>query len=191
MTENQNIDEEKYEPWMQSNSGNKVHILNIRPEEIQIIDIAHALALQVRYGGHCPEFYSIAEHSIWVSILCGQAEGKEAALWGLLHDASEAYLGDIPRPIKYQPEFEQYRVIEEKVQTVIYTKYGLIGKPPAIVKHFDNRMLITEANQFYKGTPLRKAWKDQGDSLENMPTLPTMSWREAQEKFLTRFTQLI
>src|ERR1039457_118422 len=81
-------------------SGLRFWPLDPNPEKILIDDIAHALAHQCRFGGHASRFYSVAEHSVHVSRLCP----PEDALWGLLHDASEAYLVDLPRPLKQLPE---------------------------------------------------------------------------------------
>lgn len=77
-------------------TGRVIEPLNPDPAEIDILDIAHALSNQCRFTGHTNEFYSVAQHSVLVSRHCA----PEDALWGLLHDASEAYLADIPRPVK-------------------------------------------------------------------------------------------
>jgi hypothetical protein len=68
----------------------------------------------------------------------------EFQLWALLHDASEAYLVDIPRPLKVMPEFAPYRAAEKHLQTMIYAKYGLIGEEPAAVKAIDCSLALTE-----------------------------------------------
>lgn len=77
-------------------TGRVIEPLNPDPAEIDVLDIAHALSNQCRFTGHTSEFYSVAQHSVLVSQHCS----PEDALWGLLHDASEAYLADIPRPVK-------------------------------------------------------------------------------------------
>ena len=87
---------ERVGDWIQTMSGVIFYPLDPRPEEIRIEDIAHALSHQCRFAGHCREFYSVAEHSVRVS----RELPQEFMLWGLLHDASEAYLVDLPRPIK-------------------------------------------------------------------------------------------
>src|SRR5690606_5290032 len=84
-----------YEPrlgdWMQTFTGRAVYPLDLRPDDIDIQDIAHALSMQCRYAGHTRQFYSVAEHSVHVARWCRQY-GPAAALEGLLHDATEAYL---------------------------------------------------------------------------------------------------
>jgi len=77
-------------------SGRRVHLLNPSPDEIAIEDIAHALSHACRFAGHVPSYYSVAQHSVLVSELLDE----RTALWGLLHDASEAYLHDLTRPLK-------------------------------------------------------------------------------------------
>lgn len=119
-----------------------------RPEEICIEDIAHALSLMTRANGHFPVFYSVAQHSLDCAAMA-QAEGRSSreVLACLLHDASEAYLSDITRPVKgCLPE---YRRIEQVLQEMIYEKY-LIAPPTErereIVKRMDIPACIMNLN---------------------------------------------
>lgn len=109
--------------------------------EIVIEDVAHALSNQCRYAGHC-SFYSVAEHSVLLSA-CFTGD---AAKYALLHDASEAYLVDIPRPLKRLPEFKPYLAIEAKLQARIYETFGLdAGKVPAEILALDTSCIAVEA----------------------------------------------
>jgi hypothetical protein len=87
--------------WMQTFTGRAFYPLDPRPEDIDPVDIAHALSLICRYGGHSSRFYSVAEHCVLMS----HAVAPEHALWALLHDATEAYLGDMIRPLKRSGRF--------------------------------------------------------------------------------------
>ena len=131
--------------WMQTVSG--VVFEPLRPElsKIHIEDIAHALGMICRFGGMSKEFYSVAEHSVYVSLACDPKD----AMAGLLHDAAEAYVGDLIRPIKHQPEMAFYRDIEDWLLDTIFEKAGLpsgVGEQllPASVKHADNSVLAAE-----------------------------------------------
>lgn len=121
-------------------SGIRFRPLDPRPDDIWIQDIAHALAHQSRFGGHCRRFYSIAQHSVHVSQRCQPAD----ALWGLLHDASEAYLQDVCRPLKELPAFEAYRAAESRLQRCIVERFGLAPEQPASVTAADDWMLAIE-----------------------------------------------
>jgi hypothetical protein len=131
--------------WIQTYTGRQFWPLDPRPCDVAIEDIAHALAMQCRFGGHCLRFYSTAEHSVYVSHHCG-----DDALAGLLHDGSEAYLLDMLAPIKqFMPD---YKAAEKRCQAAVYQAFGLPEITPASVKRADMRMLKTERMQIMAQT---------------------------------------
>lgn len=89
---------------------------------IDIRDIASHLGKTARFNGGTDRFYSVAEHCIWVSNLVPD----QFALEGLLHDAAEAYLGDVIRPLKVGTMFDEYRAMERRLDLVIADRFGLI-----------------------------------------------------------------
>jgi hypothetical protein len=121
-------------------SGRNVDLLNPHPSDISIQDIAHSLSLLNRYNGHSIKGYSVATHSLHVSRLVPR--GLE--LHGLLHDAAEAYLGDVVRPLKHF--LTGYEPIESKFETAIWECFGLSWDPQTFiaVKRADNLALRTE-----------------------------------------------
>lgn len=130
--------------WMVTYSGMKFYPLDPKPEEIRFEDIAHGLSNVCRFGGQSKTFYSVAEHSVRVAQWLMRTEkSEELAAWGLVHDASEAYLGDVIRPIK--KFFPAYKVVEEKVMKAVTKKLGLPWPEPALVKKADNVILACEA----------------------------------------------
>lgn len=137
--------------WMQTHSGKMFYPTDPREEDIDIEDIAHALSHICRFAGHCNTFYSVAEHSVRVADeVHRQSRGVPArdvcalVLHGLLHDAAEAYLVDIPRPLKMAPGLEYYRAYERTLERVIFRRFGLPDEIPAVVKQADQRLLVTE-----------------------------------------------
>lgn len=136
---------------MQTATGRVCWPIDPRPEDIYIEDIAHALAHQCRYGGHCQRFYSVAEHSILVSRLVP----KEHALAGLLHDASEAYCVDVPAPLKRQ--LVGYKEIEKLNWNAICDRFGLLHRMPTCVHHADVAMLFAEQKALMLPSP-RPDW---------------------------------
>lgn len=167
--------------WMQTHSGLQFFPLDPRGKDIQIADIAHALAHQCRYAGHTHAFYSVAQHSVLVSHACDPAD----ALWGLLHDATEAYLVDIPRPIKRAPELAGYRELEARLEAVIADRFGLALPIPASVKRADVVLLATERRDIMGPPPARWRVEEQVSPLEER----IVPWRPevAREMFLARF----
>jgi hypothetical protein len=122
-------------------SGVVFEPLNPDPSLIAIEDIAHALGNSCRFTGHVRRFYSVAQHSV----MCADLVSPELRLTALLHDGSEAYLSDIARPIKMQPEFgDVYKKFEARLEEAIAERFGLVYPYPAEVKWADNVMLRTE-----------------------------------------------
>jgi 5'-deoxynucleotidase YfbR-like HD superfamily hydrolase len=111
---------------------------------ICIEDIAHALSLSCRYGGHTQSFYSVAQHCCLATCIADSLGlSNELQMCCLLHDASEAYVTDLPSPLKHMlPEFY---TIEDRFHEVIFEKYSLPYPMPAEVKEIDLRLLVTEA----------------------------------------------
>jgi len=126
-------------------TGRLVDVLNLNWRDICIEDIAHALSNYCRFTGHVRHHYSVAQHSILVSHVVPQ----RFALHGLLHDASEAYLGDISRPLKYSDVMAKYRILERRTQETINGVFGLTINEPKEVKHADNVVLATELRDLF------------------------------------------
>lgn len=183
--------QQRFGDWMQVASGGRVYPFDPRPEEIHIQDIAAALSKICRFGGHCREFYSVAQHSVLVSRVCE----SEDALWGLLHDASEAYLGDIPRPIKRHSSMWIYSEAEQQVMAAVASRFGLGGAPegdwnmPRSVHRADEVLLATEARDLMGNSALER-W----DSLTGIEPLedPIVPWapKMAAFLFMARFKEL-
>lgn len=131
-------------PWIQTFSGRAFFYEDPQPEDIHIEDIAQALGHQCRFGGHSSRFYSVAEHSVLVSRCFADPELR---MIGLLHDATEAYMLDLPKPLKnLLPAYTEY---EDRLWRVIAEKFGLPLEIPAEVHEADTRMLITERPQLF------------------------------------------
>lgn len=128
--------------WIQTYTGRKFYPLTPKAEDINITDIAWALSNLCRFNGHSKHFYSVAEHSIYVS----ENSPKQYALQGLLHDAAEAYIGDIASPIK---PFFKVDLIEKQIMRCISIHFGLddLCPLPDIVKQVDRALLADEAMQ--------------------------------------------
>ncbi len=146
--------------WIQSHSNVQFFPMDPRVGDIHLEDIAHALSHLCRFGGHSSHYYSVAQHSVLVSWHCGDY-GRE----GLLHDATEAYLVDVPRPIKRH--LNNYMLIEETLARVIGYRFGLdLAHLPQVVKDADEAALWTEKRDLLGpsphtwGTP-KEPWADR------------------------------
>ena len=122
---------------------------------IELMDIAHALSHLCRFNGHTKRFYSVGEHSLHVACVLAHTSPENQA-WGLLHDAAEAYLGDMVRPIKkHMPDFQ---AIEDRLLQRIAKRFGLAWPIPDVVFVVDDIMLATEFRDLMHSppqTPLR------------------------------------
>lgn len=140
--------------WLQTFTGKKFYPLAPRQEDISIIDIAWSLSGINRYLNHTNKSWSVGKHSILGAlIIWKRTANKELAKWFLLHDASEAYLGDIIKPLKLLPEFAFYREKERALSGLILEKFGLISDAnnwdePQLITDIDTKLLLyIESNE--------------------------------------------
>lgn len=150
--------------WITTYTGGKFHYLEPSPDEIHIEDIAHHLSLLCRFTGACKSFYSVAEHSMRVARLLP----PELKLAGLLHDASEAYLNDISRPVKYSHKLHE---TEQLISKVVADKFSVDIFHPE-VKKADDTLIATEARDLMPNTD---TWAKLPDPLVSIivPISPT------------------
>ena len=166
-------------PYMRMYSGLRFWPFSPRTEDMCIEDVAHHLAMQVRFNGAVKDHYSVAEHCVIGSYLVRPEDAFEF----LMHDAAEAWLGDLIRPLKHDTVLgDEYKKIEESVERQVRQKWGLNEITPSNVKRVDDIMCELEKKQvyrwcevYYRTPPVR---------------LQFWSWREAEWKFLARFYEL-
>ena len=167
--------------WMCTFTGVQYYPADPRSTDVHLIDIAHALSMLCRYTGHCREFYSVAEHSVLVS----QIVPREYALVGLLHDATEAYINDINRPLKRS--LPDYNKIEDLNWLVIAERFGLPAVIPEVVHSADMAVLKTEARALMPDAAHH--WNLPGDAAK--VSIRCWSPRDAEAVFTDRFFDLI
>lgn len=149
------MNENRRGDWIQTYTGRQFWPLSPRPEDFDIADIAHALAMKCRYNGHCGQFYSVAQHSVFVARECHKRwpDKPWLAKWGLLHDLAEAYLPDIPRPIK-RMNVGILAECERLIMLAAVQAFGLYpATEPTLIKAVDSALLATEAKQLMGRPP--------------------------------------
>jgi uncharacterized protein len=175
-------------PYLQTVSGRFVNPFEPDPEQLDPGDIACALANLCRFGGHCRPFYSVAQHSLIVSGLVEERGGDaEDVFAALMHDAAEAYLGDMPHPIKHRsPLGAAFKAAEEHLEHAIRARFGIRAGVPAI-KRADRALLATERRAFSAET---WHWPEL-DGIEALD-LELEAWApaEAERVFADRFAEL-
>lgn len=175
-------------------SGKMVAPLSLKIEDINIEDIARSLANTCRFRGHTTQYYSVAEHCFHVSL----DVPRGYALWALLHDAPEAYLFDIPSPLKPYVLFERestrgkwcsypYDYVETEIMDMIAARFCLKGsRVPKIVIEADRRALWWERDKF-----LRKPEIPWGEVAGPAPIGAGLNPQAAEMLFLERFRELM
>ena len=174
--------------WIQTYTGKKFFPLKPNPADICIEDIAHSLSMQCRFAGHSKQFYSVAQHcNAMVNCWFPHPEQRELAKYALMHDASEAYLTDIPRPLKHLPEFQFYREAEKRLTEMIYIKFGLNPVEPDEIKKADWEILCEEAMSPRIMSPLHPNWTAKCEPLISFSECPP---EKAERIFLENFKRL-
>lgn len=168
-------------------AGGTVDPLDLQPEDIRIEDIAHALSNQCRFQGHTIEFYSVAQHCVLVAGILP----PELKLSGLLHDAAEAYLQDMARPLKSHPTLGQaYRGAEQRAERVIFPALGVPYPIPGEVKLADYAVFATEVRDVMGAAPLLLRWVESMDVKPIAKTIVPWTPKRARREFLLRYEAL-
>lgn len=180
--------------WMQTHTGKAFYPLAPRVEDVDITDIAHALGNICRYNGHTRRFYSVAEHCVllahhflddtrhnWMT----EKERLNLALWALLHDAPEAYIGDMIRPLKRNmPDFQ---AIDDELTALIAQRYELVGTEiPVAVKRADTAILNDERDALHFPPP--QEWDVPAERLG--VTIEAWEPSQARRRYLAMFERL-
>ena len=182
-------------PFITTHSGRRVDPTAMTLDDIVITDIAHALALCNRFAGHSRWPISVAQHSVGVSLLPGVPP-----LQGLLHDAAEAYVGDMTKWLKSVPEMEFYRRVEDDLQRQIYARFGCPVALDPGVEHGDKTMVRYEYHNAFDtaglgvpGYPPVSLEEEEvlGRVFAETGWRAKMDWSEAEDLFLARFNQLV
>lgn len=171
--------------WMGTSTGKKFYPLAPRAADVDIRDVARGLSNACRYAGQTKKFYSVAEHCVLVSMYVPWQYAREA----LVHDASEAYIGDMIRPLKHQPEMSEFRRAEAAIEVAVLEAMKIVSTPTsrAAIKDVDNRILVDEistlsaAPSLYLDCPPLNTLKPLGVMLR------CLNPSDAEKWFLQRF----
>lgn len=168
-------------PTILLNSGEYFDFINPTRSNFTIDDIAHGLSLTCRFAGQCSAFYSVAEHSVYASLYIK----PPLAFQALMHDAAEAFIGDVSRPLK--DLLPEYRAIEHRIETAVLDRVGLVLPLDPEVKNIDVVMLVTEQHQLMRNSD---DWPSTRGKKPLDIKLPCWPPQIAKAQFLARFRQL-
>lgn len=172
--------------WMNTLSNTQFDIFDPEPSNVSIHDIAHALSNVCRYSGQCMFFYSVAEHSLLMSKLAP----SDLKLFALLHDAAEAYMGDMIRP--HKKIFTDFVTVEKHLIRAIFQAFGIEAfldnvEAKAEIKRLDNILLASEKRVLFPNTSLDWGLTEPEDS--NI-TIRGLSPNLIHVRFLATFASL-
>lgn len=172
--------------WTQREpSGLPFFLFDPQPLDFEPFEIALALSHVCRFTGHVRRFYSVAQHSVLVSLWLDAHGFHELAPWGLMHDAAEAYIGDMVRPLKREmPEFKR---IEKRIERQIARRWDLAWPMPPPVKQADNAVLMSERNSLKR--KMDRRWREEGVQ-PWPPVIVPMPPVVARDAFLERGIEL-
>lgn len=168
--------------WIQTYTGRQFWPLSPRAEDVAIEDIAHALAFKCRFTGHTRRFYSVAQHSMLVADMAAEPD----RLWGLLHDAGEAYLPDVAAPIK--EHFPDLIAAEQRILAAVAEAFGLPAQPGPSVHEADREVLLAEKRDLLGPAPA--PWACEADYVPMCRTIRPLAPETAEEWFLDQFRDL-
>ena len=180
------MEERDWRGVIQTFTGKAFYPLEPRPEEICIEDIAHALSIQCRFGGHSKKPYRIAQHCVLVSKYCD----KKDALWGMAHDFSEAYIADVCSPVKRHKDFQFYRTTESRLMSAICKRFSLPSEQPTSVTYSDELILAAEIRDLMGDLLPLPHWRCRNLDVSHIPTIVPLEFEKCKELFLNRFYEL-
>jgi hypothetical protein len=186
--------------WSQSYSGGKYYPIDPRSDEVAFDDVCMGLR-EPRYRAQTRDLYTVLEHSVLVSIVVEQMARERgwpehltrlAAREGLMHDGSEAYIGDVTRPLKRQWVMWGYRRLERKWMAAVYDHFGIRPLPMTteLVEEVDNRIVLDEVEAIYVDPDM---WYRSGRAHGREPLgieVHAWTWSQAVDAFCQRFTEL-
>jgi hypothetical protein len=181
------MDKTKKGSWLQTITGKRVSVLAPQPEEIFIEDIIPSISKQCRFNGHCNVFYSVAQHCVLgAQFALHHWKSKDVAKEFLLHDATEAYMGDLIRPVKVMlPEFG---VVEAGFWKAISSKFGLPFEHTEKCQLLDNIMVTWEKRDLL---PQSEVWPNLPDITEyNLSVIDGWSWEDSMYNYELMYGRL-
>lgn len=178
--------------WIQTYTGGQMWPLSPRAEDITIEDIAIGLSREFRYGKQTLRPYTVAEHSVIVSLIVEQMYGRELAPEALLHDCDEGYLPDMPRPLKYEPSMsmDAFRSCGENIRAAAYARFGVNAteESHAAINIVDKRLVVDEIAQLVRRPELHA--ERLGGKVGFGVIIDGLSSDDALTLFLSRFADL-